>query len=259
MKDNPILWKWLLHQAKNQEAGVSLMELIVALVIGGITLVLGAVLFVNVLRANKAVESKTVAAAELQRALSFIVEDIKLASNVTMVNRGNTYCPTSQVDSNECLVLRRNENGTVYVISYGYKDIQNQNTHFYKPGVLKRQVYRQSDNTPVSHDYRTLPVTGGQQAAWDDYTTVADGLINTTPRVSVACENFEGIKLWQDSSANSNRGQIYGDTSDGRGGVRFCLYNTAGDNRLARVFLIGRTVDERDSEFRLASFGLARN
>lgn len=257
MKGNLILWKWLLYQAKNQEAGISLMELIVALVIGGIALLLGAMLFVNVLKANKAVESKTVAAAELQRALSFIIEDIKQASNVTQVNRGNTLCPSQQVDSNECLVLSREVNGTVYRISYGYKDISNQTTYFYKPGVLKRQIYRQSDNTPVSYNLQPLP-SGGQQQAWDDYTVVADGLINTVPQNQVACENYEGIRSWQDTADTANRDKIYGTMSNNRGGFRFCLYNSTGNNPLARVFLIGRITDERGSEFKVVSFGLAR-
>ena len=199
------LLKLFLSLKKSSEKGLSLIELIVALVMSGIVLTMAASGFVNVLRANQDVESKSVRSASLQRALAFIQEDIKQGKSVTMVSTsdsppcpsGNTTNVNSPVSSTQCLKITLPNNKSIY---YGFDDISNQSiTQIYlKPGILKR--YDENETSP----------------SWE---VVMDGLVNTTPSPAPIC--------------NSN----LTNTLHGTGGFRFCVETTR--NRLAQVFLFG--------------------
>ena len=74
------LFKILLILQKNSCRGLSLTELLVAVVIGGIALTAAASGFINLLSANQEVESKTNRSAGLTRALAYMQNEIKATS-----------------------------------------------------------------------------------------------------------------------------------------------------------------------------------
>lgn len=248
------LLKLFLTLKKSSEKGLSLVELIIALVMSGIVLTMTASGFINILRANKSVESKAVSSTGLQKALALIQEEIKQAKAaiaVTKVTGTPNYDPncTSAVDSQECLRLDMPDGKRIY---YGYKNISAGENVFLKPGILQRQVYNGS----------TAELAPGQTNAWEElYTTIADGLITEKPNNFVSSQ-FCG----QDGIAwNNFDTTIYGDDSSGNGGFRFCLQNNSTSNRLVRVFLYGRRVDDkkidgiRNSESKVSTVGFARS
>lgn len=216
----------LLKLQKQANIGISLTELLVALVMGGIVLTGAASGFVNLLRANQDVESKTVTNAGLARALAFIQEDIKKGISVEAITAVSTTtttnkCDSAQVDSAQCLKITLPDDSTIY---YGFKDISNTNTSsvFLKPGILKRQEYDSSADYIAETD---------QTSAWEDlYTTVADALINSsyTAQPITTC-NQDNITFPGTSTLANN--DI---------GFRFCT-DTATDTkkRLVRIFLYG--------------------
>lgn len=248
------LLKLFLTLKKSSEKGLSLIELIVALVMSGIVLTMTASGFINILRANKSVESKAISSTGLQRALALIQEDVKEAKAaiaVTKVSGTPNYDPncTSAVDSQECLRLDMPDGGRIY---YGYKNISAGENVFLKPGILQRQEYIGS--TPVLKD--------GQTNAWEQlYTTIADGLIIDKPNNFVSSEfcKQDGI-AWNNFDTT-----IYGDDSSENGGFRFCLQDNSTSNRLVRVFLHSRRVDDkkiddkRNSESKVSTVGFARS
>lgn len=130
----------LLEKPTNQ--GITLTELLVALVISGIVLAFASSGFINVLRANRDVESKSTQLSNLTRALTFIQEDIKPGISVTELSGGEC-----DVDSS-CLVINSESSQVIY----GFEDISEGNQTWLKPGILKRKI------------------TG------DDWDVVADGL-----------------------------------------------------------------------------------
>lgn len=214
------LLKLFLSLKKSQEKGISLIELIVALVISGIVLAMAASGFVNILRANQDVESKTVRSSNLQKTLAFIQDEMKSARAIT---RTSTSCAGS--DSASCLVLTYPDGSTIDGttctitnprIEYGYEDISASTaTQWLKPGLLKRKVF--CDST-----------SGG------NWQVIADGLVsgNETNQPTTNCH----------AELNAT---VYGTDSNGKGGFRFCLDTddtdpaTAPNNRLAQIFLYG--------------------
>ncbi|WP_342597621.1 type II secretion system protein [Cyanobacterium aponinum UTEX 3222] len=220
------LLKLFLSLKKSREKGISLTELIVALVISGIVLTAAASGFVNVLRANQSVESKTIRSSNLQKTLAFIQDEMKSARAVT---RTSSSCSGS--DSESCLVLTYpdgqedwldlNSDGikdtcpsNPYIV-YGYEDISaSTSTEWLKPGLLKRKVF--------------CDTQGG------NWQVIADGLVsgNETNQPTTSCHAELSTT-------------VYGMDSNDKGGFRFCLDTddtdpaTAPNNRLAQIFLYG--------------------
>lgn len=178
------LLKLFLSLEKNSEKGLTLIELIVALVMSGIVLTMAASGFINILRANQDVESKTVTSANLQRALAFIQEDIKQSKSVVKDTcpSGSPTNVTATASSTDCLKITIPNAGSLVDFYYGFDDISVGNQIFLKPGILKRY-----DGTK-----------------WE---VVMDGLVNTTP--STTC--------------NSKLGSATGVGPHGMGGFRFCV------------------------------------
>ncbi|PHV62375.1 prepilin-type N-terminal cleavage/methylation domain-containing protein [Cyanobacterium aponinum] len=237
--DKRIVLQLLIGLRNNSEKGLSLIELIVALIISGIVLTAAASGFINVLRANQNVESKTVRSATIARAIAYIQDEIKEAKAVTAVAVGSTQCPSASVDSAHCLKLTMPDDSTVL---YGFDDISTGTNVYLKPGLLKRQEYDSSGNAVLQT---------GQTSAWDtQYTTVVDGLtsVNETAPTTVACnQNSTG---WTGTNQNGNtfHTSVYGATSGGKGGFRFCIDEdpSTGDSRLARIFLYGHIIGVAD-------------
>ncbi|BAQ66801.1 type II secretion system protein J [Geminocystis sp. NIES-3709] len=229
------LIKLLLQLRKQNNLGISLTELLVALVISGIVLTAAASGFINLLRANQDVESKSVRSNGLARALAFMQEDVKQAKSVQAVlQTDDTKCDsgavgsTSAVNSQRCLKIILADGSAIY---YGFKDISGTtNQPFLKPGILKRQRYNASGSAV---DFNNV-VLATQSNAWNDLdTTIADGLINTNS--NTVC-TWQGVGL-----ATSATVTVYGGMSSGNGGFRFCLNNNTSSNRLVRIFLYGYT------------------
>ncbi|MBE9221419.1 prepilin-type N-terminal cleavage/methylation domain-containing protein [Cyanobacterium stanieri LEGE 03274] len=239
MKNYKLLFK-LLQQPNDQ--GITLTELLVALVISGIVLTATTSGFINVLRANRDVESKGTQLSNLTRALTFIQEDIKPGVSVTVSEISDSQC--TDVDS-RCLIIESDNGNQIY---YGFKDISGDTSTFLKPGILKRQEYDGSGN---ALDYKgdTLPSSEieEQQTAWqEEFTTVADGLeINAQDPV---CDDG-GTITW----GNGTTPTLYGDTGNG---FRFCIDETR--NRLARIFLYGHIIDS-NTILNVDSFSFARS
>ncbi|MTF37486.1 prepilin-type N-terminal cleavage/methylation domain-containing protein [Cyanobacterium aponinum] len=227
--DKRIVLQLLIGLRNNSEKGLSLIELIVALIISGIVLTAAASGFINVLRANQNVESKTVRSATIARAIAYIQDEIKEAKAVTAVAVGSTQCPSASVDSAHCLKLTMPDDSTVL---YGFDDISTGTNVYLKPGLLKRQEYDSSGNAVLQT---------GQTSAWDtQYTTVVDGLtsVNETAPTTVACN--QELTAWPSGTT------VYGGTSGGKGGFRFCLADNTANNRLARIFLYGHIIGVAD-------------
>lgn len=219
----------LLKLKNNPQKGITLTELLVALVIGSIVLSASASGFTNLLRANQDVESKTVRSATSRKALTYLQEDIRRAKTVTQetaTTSGN--CKSSAIDSQECLVVnlpngvKTNSASTTELncatnpqVYYGYQDISSSYTgQFLKPGLLKRKRF--CDDVAIGY--------------WE---VVADGLIsgNEANQPTVTCS--------QDSVNWLGETTIYGTDSSNKGGFRFCLNDTSPNNTLARIFLSG--------------------
>jgi len=79
MKNYKLLLKLL---QKRNDLGITLTELLVALVISGIVLTATTSGFINILRANQNVNSKSDQLTSLSRTLVYIQEDIKQAISV---------------------------------------------------------------------------------------------------------------------------------------------------------------------------------
>jgi prepilin-type N-terminal cleavage/methylation domain-containing protein len=230
--------QFLLLRHKYSEKGISLTELLVALVISGIVLTAATSGFINLLKGDQSVQSKAARITALNKALGVIQDDIKGAKAVTRLSGGNC----SGVDSSNCLVITYNtgvifdNNNIVCNISspqiiYGYENIATSSTsEWLKPGILKRKVFCTS-------------TTGGN---WE---AVADGLISVDqnkPRDSFAsdtafCSQNLPTGFWP-------TGLYYGANSSGKGGFLFCLDTNDNDpatlpnNRLVRVFLYGHII-----------------
>lgn len=228
------LLKLLFTQHKYSEKGISLIELLVAIIMGGIVLTAATSAFANLLRANQSVENKSLRGVGLTKALAIIQEDIKGARAVT-----RTISACSGATSASCLLLTYptqgiidqetcnpgkllNINEYIQSIQYAYEDITGGIQIYLKPGVLKRKIFCQN----------------GTVGKW---ITVADGLISIN-------ENNPNPSCNKDLPNWTGNATVYGDNGGGKGGFRFCLNtddtdpNTAPNNRLVRVFLYGHIV-----------------
>ncbi len=213
----------------NRESGLSLTELLVALVMTGIVLTAATSGFINLLRVNKEVESKTVLSSTVSWASSYIVEEIKEASSITSEAAGSTNCPSAEVDSDECLVLTYPDGSTVY---YGYQDITSGSQIWLKPGILKRQAFDDTGNAVLET---------GQANAWEkEYTVIADGLLGSVNEADPNPVCNQGSVNWTGETT------VYGDDNT-KGGFRFCLNDSTATNRLVRVFLYGHIVVGNDN------------
>lgn len=219
MKKNYKFLLKLLQQSTNQ--GITLTELLVALVISGIVLTAMASGFLNILRANRDVESKSNQLNNLSRALTFIQEDIKQSVSVTVSESLDSQC--ADVDS-DCLIIELSNGNEIY---YGFKDISDDPSAFLKPGILKRQEYDSSGAILITD----------QSNAWEEeFTTVADGLeVNNSPFHQAPNPTCGSGSITWDGVAT-----IYGEDNTG---FRFCLQSNDNNNRLARIFLYGHIIE----------------
>ncbi len=238
------LLKLLLSIKANLYQGLSLTELLVALVIGSIVLTVGTAGFVNLLSADKETDSKSARLSTLTRAASYIQNDIKGAVSVTQESGGNC---DSDIDSDECLKLTYPNGANIDgkdcdqnppVIYYGYQNITNNSTtEWNKPGVLRRKVFCETSTTPT-------------------WQPVADGLISINEdNPAPACN--QDLPNW--SSTNTT---VYGDNGNGKGGFRFCLGDPDldGDIRLVRVFLYGHIIGAGENNtVEVSTVGFAGN
>ncbi len=214
-----------------QNQGFTLVELLVALFIGGIILIAGTSALINLLRANEELESKTTRRANLSRTLKVMENDIRSAKAITQETSGGN-CDSGKVSATECLVLtfpidysrELNEKCTSNTIEaqvyYGFDDISKGTQTWLKPGVLRRKVFcRDSSGAMV----RT------------NWMVVADGLISVNEtQPTTICD--------QEDLSWTGEMEIYGLDSADKGGFRFCLQENTNDNRLVRVFLYGHII-----------------
>ncbi|AFZ48773.1 hypothetical protein Cyast_2833 [Cyanobacterium stanieri PCC 7202] len=233
MKKNYKLLLKFLQKPTNQ--GITLTELLVALVISGIILAFTASGFINVLRANRDVESKSTQLSNLTRALTFIQEDIKQGVSVESIPAtSGGECDSAEISSGSCLIIRfAGANNNIFDFNnnqtddctaddrrvvYGFQDISDpsSNSAFLKPGVLKRDVFC---TTSVS------------LSRWEE---VADGLISVKEDPQTLVCNFGT------GTASGPHGQISGGANDGKGGFQFCVETE--NNRLVRVGLYGHII-----------------
>ncbi|WP_069790446.1 PulJ/GspJ family protein [Cyanobacterium sp. IPPAS B-1200] len=257
MKNHKLLFK-LLQQPNNQ--GITLTELLVALVISGIVLTATTSGFINILRANQNVNSKSDQLTSLSRTLVYIQEDIKQAISVEAVTEtDDSKCDSTDVDSVNCLKLTYptadNDDGSGGVIPscdvpdaiiyYGYQDISSSDSIWFKPGILRRKTF-----TKVRDDKNTSDRSDDTcSVAESNWITVADGLISVkendptsdfpAPNGTIASDDFcsQNDTNWTGSDA------IYGADSSGFGGFRFCLEENDPKNRLVRIFLYGNIIN----------------
>jgi prepilin-type N-terminal cleavage/methylation domain-containing protein len=224
------LLKLLLVISKNNQQGLSLTELIVAIVMGSIVLAVSASGFINLFRMSQDVEAKSINSSNLNNALNYIDNDIKSARAITRADNCNssgdvtstnclvlTYPSDVNIDGNDCTI-------TTPQIYYGYQDISTGAQTWLKPGILKRKVFCTS-------------TAGG---SWQ---VIADGLISINEDNPAPTCNQNDVN-W-DGSWNTT---VYGDDGSGKGGFRFCLQQDDTDptsdpnNRLVRIFLYGHII-----------------
>lgn len=241
------------------EQGITLTELLVALVISSLVLVGATNGFINILRVNSAIESKSDRLSGMSRALNSIQEEVKGAVAVTQKKATlGGDCDSSAVNSVDCLTvyspITNNFDASDGVIAscdrpdrityYGYQDISSQNSIWLKPGILRRRVMTKNRSGDV------CTYTAG------NWTTIADGLVsvNETNPNPICRETSVGLPNpdapGEDDTNNPN---IYGANATNFGGFRFCLRaddptpndttNLSADNRLVRIFLYGHVID----------------
>ncbi|AUC61403.1 hypothetical protein AA637_09655 [Cyanobacterium sp. HL-69] len=274
MKNYKLLLKLL---QKRNDLGITLTELLVALVISGIVLTATTSGFINILRANQNVNSKSDQLTSLSRTLVYIQEDIKQAISVeaTSATAGGE-CDSTDVDSVNCLKLTyattNNDDGSGGIIPscdvpdaityYGYQDISSSDSIWFKPGILRRKTFTKvrDDKTTSDRSDDTCSV------AESNWITVADGLISVneddptdfpidfpTPDGTIASDDFcsQNDTNWTGSDA------IYGADSSGFGGFRFCLEENNDENRLVRIFLYGNIINGDPIQVDVVTFARA--
>jgi len=164
MKNYKLLLKLL---QKRNDLGITLTELLVALVISGIVLTATTSGFINILRANQNVNSKSDQLTSLSRTLVYIQEDIKQAISVeaTSATAGGE-CDSTDVDSVNCLKLTyattNNDDGSGGIIPscdvpdaityYGYQDISSSDSIWFKPGILRRKTFTKVRDDKTTSD-----------------------------------------------------------------------------------------------------------
>jgi len=216
------------YQGKSPCKGLTVIELLVSVVMGGVVLTAAASGFINLLQANQDIESKTIRHSGLIKALNYLQEDIKAAKSVTIepaIVRGN--CDSSAINSKHCLKLIYPNNtelreGCVNnpTIYYGLQDISGDTPQIWlKPAILRRKII--CDET---------------QGNW---IVVADGLLGKN-EVNPVIDIKENPFCKQDSVNWTGSLKVYGGMSDEKGGFRFCLHDDVNSqNRLVRIFLYG--------------------
>lgn len=219
-------------QAKSSCEGLTVTELLVSVVMGSIVLTAATSGFINLLKANQHIESKTIRHNGLIKALNYLQEDIKTAKSVTIepaTIKGN--CNASAVDSQDCLKLTYPDNTPLREgcsekpkIYYGLQDISGKSPQIWlKPAILRRKII--CDET---------------QGNW---IVVADGLLGKNEGNPVI-DTKENPFCKEDSVNWTGSKKVYGGMSDEKGGFRFCLHDDVDSkNRLVRIFLYGHIIN----------------
>lgn len=217
--------------------GLTLIDLIVGITLGGIVLTISANGFINLLKAKQDIELKTIRHAGLMKALAYMQEDIKGAKFITADD-----CRMSGVDSEKCLILTYPDNtplgrectGANPRIYYGFQDISGNSPQIWlKPGILRRKIVCET-------------FTG-------NWIVIADGLLGRKEFNPVTGGDFcrqDGIN-WRGET------NVYGATSNGKGGFRFCLHQNHSQNRLVRIFLYGHIIN--DNPLRVNTIAFTRS
>ncbi|NCO75372.1 MAG: prepilin-type N-terminal cleavage/methylation domain-containing protein [Cyanobacteria bacterium] len=218
-------------ESKSFFRGITLIELLIAIVVGSIVLTAAASGMINLLTVNNSIESKTIRNAGLVKALAYIQDDIKRAKYITAekaTSGGN--CNSLDIDSGDCLVLTYPDNtplrvgcdGVTPTIYYGFKDISNnKNEIWLKPGILKRKII----------------CTNGSVGNW---IVIADGLLGKKEVNLITTLINNPDFCTQDSIKWTGNLTVYGE-----GGFRFCLQESHNQNRLARIFLYGHIINDK--------------
>lgn len=221
--------------------GITLTELLVAIVMGSIVLTAAGGGFINLLKRNQDIESKTIRTAGLTKALAYIQEEMKGAKYVTAekAEKGKN-CNLSSVDSDYCLVLTYPDdsllklecNNSKAKIYYGFQDISGKSEQIWlKPGILKRKVFC-DDKKPRN------------------WIVIADGLLGKNEDNPEISFNKNNDFCRQNSINWTGNLTIYGGNkkANNTGGFRFCLHNNDSanqdsNNRLVRIFLYGNIIE----------------
>jgi type II secretory pathway pseudopilin PulG len=219
--------------------GITLMELLVAIIMGSIVLTAACSGFINLLKRNQDIESKTIRTAGLTKALAYIQEDMKSAKYVTAEKAEiDKNCNFSSVDSDYCLVLTYPDNSVLKLecnnhkakIYYGFQDINKGEQIWLKPGILKRKVF----------------CDDGNQRNW---IVIADGLLSKNEDNPEINFNKNNDFCRQNSINWTGNLTVYGGNkkANNTGGFRFCLHNDDSanensNNRLVRIFLYGHII-----------------
>ncbi|WP_324281495.1 prepilin-type N-terminal cleavage/methylation domain-containing protein [Cyanobacterium aponinum UTEX 3221] len=262
------LLQLFLSLKKSQQKGISLIELIIALVISGIVLTAAASGFMNILRANQNIESKTVRSATLNRAITYMQNEVKEARTVTEVSGGQC----SNVTSSNCMVLTYPDSnssdgagGTIascagpdQLVYYGYEDISSGTQIWLKPGVLKRKVV--SEQKRYEDASLTVEITNPINYDSDDVCTTTTGIWQVIADGLISINESNPVSSFADDTAycsqevtNWTTGNLYGDNGSGKGGFRFCLLDTTAQNRLVRIFLYGHIMGLPDGNNTISS------
>ncbi|AFZ48774.1 hypothetical protein Cyast_2834 [Cyanobacterium stanieri PCC 7202] len=226
----------------NPVFGTTLTELLTGVTIGGVVITATTGGFINILRANQRVESKSIRMAGLNKALNYLQEDIKQAKFIT-AEKGDNCNPTA-VNSEYCLVLtfaddtrlRDGCSGASPKIYYGYRDIRRGEQIWLKPGILRRRIVCE---------------TGA-----GNWIAVTDGLISVNEDNPVGDDtpsefcNQGGVNF-------SSPSAVYGGNRQGKGGFRFCLDSDSPNNRLVRIFLYGHIIGESPLHVNVVTFARA--
>jgi type II secretory pathway pseudopilin PulG len=222
------------YQGKFSWEGLTIIELLVSVVMGGVVLTAAASGFINLLQANQDIESKTIRHSGLIKALNYLQEDIKTAQSVTIEPAtvgGN--CDASAIDSKDCLKLIYPNNtelreGCVNnpTIYYGLQDISGNTPQIWlKPAILRRKI-----------------ICDKNQGNW---IVVADGLLGKNEPNPVI-DTKENPFCQQDSINWTGSLKVYGAMTGEKGGFRFCLHDdTDTQNRLVRIFLYGHIINRK--------------
>lgn len=196
------------------------MELLVAGISSGVILLLGVNVFVNVLRITENLEAKTTQSNTLNRALSYIQEEIKQADYVMAVTGSeDKKCDSASIDSQHCLKIIVSTEEFIY---YAFDDISIGQHTWQKPGVLRRKTIKKD----------------GTDSGW---RVLVDGLISVKEKQPTVTCNQDSIQ-WDISNWNTD---VYGGTRENKGGFRFCL-NNKGKSQLVRIFLYGHIMGTKE-------------
>ena len=249
--------KFLFTIQKYTHQGISLTELLLALVITSIVMAFAAKGAINLLSFSDSATSKSLAISTLNRTLTFMQEEIKSSISVQQSN-DTTKCPSSIVDSDECLILTFPASYNLTLdsdctsttdkpeVSYGYKNISSDtSTEWLKPGVLKRKVFcKDSSSNDVS-------ITN---TPWEE---IGDGLISDKETQPTTACNQDSMNNWPGITTIYGTDLVSGSET---GGFRFCLGSTSADNRLVRIFLYGHVItDDANNQVLVNSIGFSRS